>query len=726
VRRRAGARAALAALAALGALNAGGCRGREVGSYPEASLVLISIDTLRADRLPAYGYARGSTPSLDALAREGIVFEDVVSHCPLTLPAHASLLTGLLPFRHGVRDNVGFTLSDAHATLATRTHDAGFATGAAVSAFVLRSGTGIARGFDRYDDAIDVDAAGEALGLQQRDGALAVDSLAEWVTGLGERRFFAFLHLYEPHTPYAPPERFRGFADPYDGEVAYADELVGRFVARLRDTRRLDRVVLAVTSDHGEGLGDHGEQEHGFFLYREAVRVPLVLRLPRSERGGMRVAGTVAQVDVPATLLDLIALPHGGLDGASLRPALAAGRVSGRRVYSETYFPRFHFGWSELHAVTEDRHRLIRAPRPEIYDLADDPRERRNRAAERSALVAGMSAWLDATLAGQAAPRPEAASAEVQEKLRTLGYVSGGVAAPAEGALPDPKDKVAIYESFRRAAGLGAAGRHAEAVAELRRVLAEEPRMLDAWESLGHALLRMGREREGLQAFGKVLEGDPRRATTHLALARIHAFAGRVREAEGHAELAAEADPGRSFEMLAEVFLAQRRPKEAAAFARRSLAADRDRLMSHFVLAVVARAEGRCQDALADYGAAEAIWRRRKGLVVRELHAGKADCLARLGREAEAEREFLAEIETIPHSREGRVGLAMLYRSQARDQAAREAVAGVVTAHPSPGPDEYAVVVRTLAGLGDRDAARDWAGRARARFPEDRRFRSAP
>jgi arylsulfatase A-like enzyme/Tfp pilus assembly protein PilF len=709
----------------MGALATAGCRAtREVPSYPDASLVLISIDTLRADRLPAYGYAKGSTPSLDALARVGIVFEDVVSHCPLTLPAHASMFTGLLPFRHGVRDNLGFMLSEGHETLATRAKQGGFATGAAVSAFVLRSGTGIARGFDRYDDAIEVDAGGEALGLQQRDGAAAVDSLAEWLTGIGGRRFFAFLHLYEPHTPYAPPERFRHLPDPYDGEVAYSDELVGRFVARLRDRGLLERVALAVTSDHGEGLGDHGEQEHGLFLYRESLRVPLLLRLPRGDRGGTRVAGTVAQVDLTATLLDLMALPWDGLDGVSLRPALSVGRAPARRVYSETYFPRFHFAWSELLAVTDDRHRLIRAPRPEVYDLKDDPQERRNLAAERGTILAGMNAWLDAALAGQAAPKPEAASAEVQERLRALGYVGGGVAAPAAGTLPDPKDKVAVYERFRRAAGLGAKGRHELAAAELRGVLAEEPRMLDAWESLGHALLRTGREQEALQAFAKVLEGDPNRASTHLALARLHAFAGRVREAEGHAELAAATAPGRSFEMLAEVFLGQRRLKEAAAFARRSLAADRDSLMSHFVLGVVARTEGRCDEALAEYGAAEAIWRRRKGLVVRDLHAGMADCLARLGREPEAEREFLAEIETIPHSREGRVGLAMLYRSQARDRAAREVVAGIVNAHPNPGPEEYGIVVRTLAALGDRDAAREWAGPAQARFPGDARFGS--
>src|SRR5206468_3923717 len=210
-------------------------------------------------------------------------------------------------------------------------------TGAAVSAYVLRRATGIAEGFDTYDDAIETDRTSDAMADQQRDGAAAVESLARWVEARGDRRFFAFLHLYEPHAPYTPPPAHRNHAHPYDGEISYADELVGRFVNRLRAADRLDRAILAVTSDHGEGLGDHGEKEHGFFLYREAVRVPLIVRLPGGARGGTRVSGTVAQVDLPATLLDLLGLPAEGMDGRSQRLAIAKGAAEPRPVYSETF-----------------------------------------------------------------------------------------------------------------------------------------------------------------------------------------------------------------------------------------------------------------------------------------------------------------------------------------------------------------------------------------------------
>jgi arylsulfatase A-like enzyme/Tfp pilus assembly protein PilF len=715
-------RAAAGLLTALAA--GGGCGAREAGPWPDAPVVLVSIDTLRADHLTLYGYRRGATPHLDAFGREAVVFEDAYSHCPLTLPAHASMLTGLLPPRHGVRDNAGFTLAPEARTLAARLAGAGYATGAAVSSYVLRAGTGIARGFELYDDAIERDASREDMAEQQRDGAAAVDALLRWIEAQGGRPFFAFLHLYEPHTPYAPPspyrERFEG--RPYDGEIAYADELVGRFLDRLRARGVLDRAIVAVTSDHGEGLGDHGEQEHGFLLYRETVRVPLVLRLPGGTRGGTRVRGAVAQVDLPATLLDLVSLPADAMDGVSLRKALG-GRGPGRPVYSETLFPRYHFGWSELLAATDDRYRYIRAPRPEIFDLEADPLEKRNRAGE----LAGTSAALDVWLAGHSggsAPAPAPVDVETQRRLEALGYVGGGAPAPAAGgALADPKDKVAVLEAFKRAVARGREGRDEEAVAGLRAVLADSPGMLDAWEALGLSLARLGREKEAIQALERAVSVDPASPAAHLALARIHALAGRRDLVERHALAATARGPGEAYELLAELRLNEGRLEEAAACARQSLEADARRVVGHVVLGAVARREGRCEEAVAEYRRASQALASHHGLVVPGIHSGLADCLARLGREAEAEREFEAEIAAIPWSPEGRVGLATLYRSQGRDAEARRVLEGVVSAHPRPGPDEYRVVVRTARVLGDEGAARTWTVRARSRFPGDARFR---
>lgn len=718
-------RPALALLTTLAAVLAAGvgCRGRSSGPFSEASVVLVSIDTLRSDRLGIHGYTKGSTPALDALAREGVVFESVWSHCPLTLPAHASMFTGLLPPRHGVRDNMGFTLEPTHRTLATRFKQAGFATGGAVSAYVLRRATGIAQGFDAYDDALVVDSSVESLGAQQRDGAVTEEALSRWIEAQSGRRFFAFLHLYEPHAPYTPPPQHRQHADPYDGEVAYADEIAGRLVARLRELSLLDRVVLAVTSDHGEGLLDHGEQEHGFFLYREAVQVPLILRLPGARGAGRRVGGVVNLVDLPATLLDLAGVAHDGMDGVSQRGALDTGKAASRPVYSETYFPRYHFGWSELFAVTEDRHRYIRAPRPELFDLVEDPGEKRNLAGERSGAIAAMNIWLEREAKPGEAPKPAPASAETREALQALGYVGGGVVAPASGPLPDPKDKLPVYEAYRKAIEARREGRAEEAVRELRSVVADSPGMLDAWEALGTTLVRLGRETDGIAAFDEVVRRDPTNAAAHLALAKIHGLAGRRERAEKHAELASVTDPGQGFETLAQILLDQNRPADAARYARRSLDADPNRVMSLFVLGVVAQRVGRYAEAAGTYKQAIEAQGRQKDLVVRGLHSGLGDCLARLGREAEAEAEFLAEIAAIPYSREARVGLALLYRSQGKDASVREILAGVVALNPHAGADEYFAVARTLAVLGDGPAAREWASRARALFPSDPRFR---
>jgi arylsulfatase A-like enzyme/Tfp pilus assembly protein PilF len=717
---------ALAVAALLAA--AGGCsrwRGAAgATAFKDASVVLISIDTLRADHLPAYGYQAGATPALDRLAGEGVLFEAVYSPVPQTLPAHASLFTGLVPPHHGVRDNIGFTLKPGPRTLAERFQAAGFATGAAVSAYVLRAQTGISRGFDTYDDRLPIEGGTESLGSVQRDGAVAVESLDRWVEAQGGRRFFAFLHLYEPHTPWAPPPAHAHFVHPYDGDVAYADELVGRFLEPLRARGLLDRAVVAVTADHGEGLNEHGEEEHGMFLYREAVHVPLIVRLPGAAHGGTRVRGTAALVDVAPTLLELAGLATDGMDGASLAGAIAARRTASRPVYSETLFPRYHFGWSELYAVTDDRYRFIRAPRPELFDAVQDPGEKTNLYAARQTAAAPMNAWLERQVQqGAVAPR-EAVSAETQEKLQALGYVGTAAATAAAGSdLPDPKDRIADAEELKKAITLRRSGKVAEAVGQYRKVLARNPRMVDAWEGLGFSLSDLGRPAEAIAALDAAVELDPARSGTHLALARIHALQGHPDRAQKHAEIAAEGDPGQGNEVLAQLAMDRGDLARAAELAARSVQADDRREMAHFILGEVARQQGRYEDALRAYGQAEEAVRLRRNAIVRNLHANMADCLARLGREKEAEKEFLAEIETIPYSREGRVGLAMLYRSQGRDADARAVLGGLIAAEPNPSADSYWTVVRTFSVLGDLEAARHWSAQARARFPADPRFR---
>jgi tetratricopeptide (TPR) repeat protein len=650
-----------------------------------------------------------------------VVFDAAYSHCPLTLPSHASLFTGLLPPHHGIRDNIGFTLRPAHRTLAARFKAAGWSTGAAVSAFVLRSPTGIAQGFDFYEDALEVEGAPESLADLRRDGAIAVEALARWIESQGSRRFFAFLHLYEPHAPCVPPDRYRGLTHPYDGAVAYADELVGRFLDRLQGQGRLQQAVVAVVSDHGEGLKDHGEEEHGLLLYREALHVPLILRLPGAIQGGTRIAGTVGAVDFAATLLDLAGLPADGLDGVSLRPALRRGAVEARPVYSETLYPRYHLGWSDLYAATEGRHRYIRAPHPELFDLETDPGERHNLVDLPEPRRSPLAQWLERHLGDVSAP--EAATAEVREKLQALGYLGGSAVATSAGTLPDPKDRIADHEDLKRSLALRQAGKDREAIVLFRRVLDRNPRMLDAWEMLGFTLVRAGRTQEGLAALREGLALDSLNSQIHLFLAKIYGLDRKLDMASKHAELAAQRDPGEGYEVAAQLMMDRGDTVRAEALARQSLAADPQRLMSYFILGVLAQKTGRCDEALGSFRKAEEIQKRQKRTVVRTLHANIGDCLARLGREAEAEREFRAEIEILPATREGRVGLATLYRSQKRDDEARAVLAGLVSAESPPSAETYWTVVHTLSVLGDVEGARQFAGRAQARFPSDPRFR---
>ena len=716
--RRATAAVALALLLA-------GCRSRPPETWPEASVVLVSIDTLRADHLPLYGYARGSTPAIDALGREGIVFDAVYSHCPLTLPAHASMFTGLIPPHHGVHDNAGFTLKPGTRTLAARFRDSGRATGAAVSAFVLRRATGIAQGFDRYDDEVVQDASLEDMGNQQRDGAAAVASLLGWIEAQGDRRFFAFLHLYEPHTPYTPPSPYRErFADrPYDGEIAYADELVGRLLAPLRARGVLDHTVVVVTADHGEGLGEHGEQEHGFFLYRETVRVPLVVRLPGAAHAGTRVSATAAQVDLPATLLDLAGVPAAGMDGVSLQPRDRGGPRAGPTRLLGNVLPSLPLRLER--AAVDHREPVPLHPRASTRAVRRNHGPGRDEERDRRARVGAPG---DERVAGQAGARGrrrgsgEDRSRNVGETAGTGLRRGGGPAASTAGPLADPKDKVAVFEAYKSALALRREGKDAQVVTALRAVLADSPGMLDAWQTMGLALARLGRVPEAVRALETALRLDPSRGAVHLALAKVYEVTGETGPLEKHAQAAALTVPGEGYEILATLKLQQNRLAEATEAARRSLEADPSRVMGHYVLAVVAQRAGRCEEAVPEFQKAAEAQRLQKRLVVRGLHSGLGDCLARAGREADAENEFRAEIDTFPNTKDGHVGLAALYRSQGRDAEARSVLEGVVTANPRAGAEEYATVIRTFSVLGDAAAARAWTARAHARFPADRRF----
>jgi choline-sulfatase len=419
------------------------------------NVVIVTLDTTRADRLSPYGLMDVSMPALDRLAREGVVFDQATSVAPLTLPAHASLFTGLFPPNTRVHDNADHPLDDRFTTLAEIVHALDFRTGAFLGSIVLRSDRGLAQGFDRYS-GVESRSAGEGSGAalaRQRRGDEVVTDALRWLDEVGDARFLLWAHLYDPHRPYDPPEPYRSrYADRYVGEIAFADSQIDRVLDALDARDLMNRTIVIVAGDHGESLGDHGEQDHGVFIYESVLRVPLIIRIPSISP--KRVASVVRLTDVMPTVLDLLGASAPMMDGISLRDLLTGRhRDLNLEAYSESEYPR-RLGWSALRALRDGRFKLIDAPRPELYDLHRDPFEQRNVYDERRATAAAMTRRLHAlarphfTTGLESSRRPAVAvDPGLAEQLAALGYAGPRTppAVPAVQDLPDPKDCIGLY-----------------------------------------------------------------------------------------------------------------------------------------------------------------------------------------------------------------------------------------------------------------------------------------
>ena len=680
-----------------------------------APVFVVCVDTLRADHLPAYGYSRVETPALDSLARDSIVFDNAISHVPLTLPSHVSLFTGLLPFQHGVRDNLGYRLSKEHPTLATLLKRSGYATGAAVSAIVLDHGSGVAEGFDYYEDAVEARDVAQAIGQVQRGGDETERLLEGWIGGQPpDARLFAFLHLYEPHSPYSPPEPFRSryASAPYDGEVAASDRIVGRFVDFLRRKNLYDRSVVVFLSDHGEGLGDHGEDEHGIFLYREEVRVPLFVKLPGARLRGKRVSEPAQIADVLPTILAALGekMPE-GLPGRSLVD-FAEGKGAVRRIYSETVYPRYHFGWSDLASLTDDRHQYIHAPRPELYDWRDDPREKKD-------LTAGLPPAfraMRAEIAGMSRPMqpPGASDPETVKKLASLGYIGAAAPSSANEDLPDPKDRIGTIDQLKQASRLAAEYRDLEGIELLSRLAEQNPRMLDVWETLARLLRRAGRTREALAALERADRLAPGTPQVMLGLADLHLENRDFDRARALALAAGEAGaPGFREELAAIAFAAgdlESARREAEAVLAKMPGARAPRL----VLARIAVARGDLAGALALLDQAAELDRSSARTSAVGLRSLRGDVLARLGREKEAEADFRSEVANYPENLDGWARLALLVASQGRSAELDGLLLEMTKTIPTP--QGYDAALRVSRIIGDSARTRDWTRRKIARF----------
>jgi choline-sulfatase len=672
----------------------------------DLNVLVITLDTTRWDRIGAYGDRGASTPNLDRLAAEGVLFHQAIAAAPLTLPAHATIFTGLLPPRHGVRDNGGYTLDAKHRTLATMLHEKGWRTGAFLGAFVLDGKFGLNQGFETYHDRFDVSKYQRvSLGDIARRAGEVVDNALPWLEAAAAHRFFAWLHFYDAHSPYEPPEPFRTrFAErPYAGEIAYVDFQVGRVLQWL-DTKGLtDRTIVIAIGDHGESLNEHGEGTHGFFIYDATTRVPFIVRAPYSRMRGRRIDGTVRSEDVMPTILELLGdRPPDAIEGRSLVRLLTGSSADlNLDAYSESLYARNHYGWSELRALRSGRFKYIGTTRPELYDLERDPGERRNLYSDRRALAERMAAELDrlAEEDESAGAGPSTVDPETRERLAALGYIGSftRTAAKAGEALPDPKDKIDIFNLMTSAQEASGKSTADDAIARLTKVIAQDPDVLDAWVMLGNEYYRkrdfpnalrhyrraleinpdydlatinlanayrsMGDYKAAILGYERYLEKDPKNAWVRYQLGELYVDLDQLDRADAAFRQALSDDMRVAAARNALGVIAFRRGDLAGAEAeiRAAIAQKRDVRLAHFNLALIAEARGDVQTALREY---QTEIETQAGAYKAAFNLGKLH--EQIGNAAAQEAAFRKSIELNPRFAEGYFHLAKLLLDEER------------------------------------------------------------
>jgi tetratricopeptide (TPR) repeat protein len=552
------------------------------------NVLLLTLDTTRADRIGSYGHAKARTPNLDAIARNGVRFANAYAPVPLTLPSHASILTGLTPLAHGVRNNGRYVLSYDKPTLAKILRDKGAATAAFVSSFSVDSRFGLDQGFDVYDDNFQEGSPFKALNAERKAEQVFL-AFSNWLDRFGEERFFAWVHFFDPHLPYSPPSPYREdfAADLYDGEIAYMDFIVGEVMRKIRDRNLLAKTVIVVAGDHGEAFGEKGESGHGVFLYEMAVRIPLLMyaegRLPNN-----RVVNTrVRLIDIVPTVLDLLGMEApAGVQGRSLLPFIQNKVRKDQDVYLETVYPRENFGWAPLTGLISGKWKFVLAPKPELYDLADDPAEEKNRVPESGGTVTELKGRLAALVqsagaTAEAAPREF--SADEKARLRSLGYID--YSEPGAKGEADPKDKIEEIGMVQDAEKADFEGRFDVAASLHEKMLALRPRAASSYinlalaqarrknfeaavatlkrgldalpgdelliSRLGYTYLVMNRLSDAMAVMSELLKTNPRSIEALSAVAVILDGSGKKAEARDYFESALSVEPENKFLRMA-------------------------------------------------------------------------------------------------------------------------------------------------------------------------------
>ncbi|HEY3174914.1 MAG TPA: sulfatase-like hydrolase/transferase [Candidatus Polarisedimenticolia bacterium] len=697
------------------------------GPTGDSSVLLITIDTLRADHLGAYGDRDVRTPFIDTLADEGVLFENAITPAIMTLPSHASILTGTWPPTHGIRNNGDYRLSPGALTLAEVLRARGLRTGAVVGSFVLDSMFGLDQGFESYDDALPARSSNQTFFAERPAGAVT-DAALRYLGSVRPARFFLWVHFFDPHHPYTAPTSWREQypRSGYDAEIAYVDSEIGRLLAGMKEMGIRDKTLVVLAADHGEGLGDHGEESHGVLPYEEETRVPLIFSLAPHLPAGRRVKGVVRTVDIMPTILELLRIdPEGAAAPVQGTPlwrlmADAKGTMPGLPAYAEAMAPLLLYGWSPLTVVRDDRYKYIEGPRPELFDLVADPREKNDLYAARADLAAQYKTKLESlrrevTREGAGA-ETIAPDPETEARLRSLGYATGGGARPPDsgaGALPDPRQMVPALEKINRvyaafgsgqydaaaaeareilaehpenrsvrfylAGALMETGRHAEAAQEYRKILDASPKDTEAMSNLGWCLTNMQRFDEATETFQRVLEFFPDHIYAKASLANIAFIKGDYREASRLYKEVLRIEPNHmpSIKTMAKMFEETGKLDEAAVFWEHATDVDPGNVDVWMSLGWVRFQQGRNDDALA-------VLDRAKELApdAPELLAAAGDVRLAMGKIEEARADYQRAIHLAPRLAAGYYGLGIIEGKLGDPFKALDLVARAVLLNP--------------------------------------------
>src|SRR6266404_3275004 len=618
---------------------------------PEKSppnVVLITIDTLRADHLGCYGYQKIKTPNIDGLAANGTRFTRAFTAVPVTLPSHTAMLTGTYPMLSGMHDFSANKLSPQQPTLATVLKQSGYATGAVVGSAVLDSRFGLNHGFDFYYDHFDFSRLEEAnLDEMERPGNVVADVALDWLAKNSQKKFFLWMHLYDPHFPYHPPEPYsREYAaQPYDGEIAFADEQVGRLLRFLKEKGIYQNTVIVLCGDHGESLGEHGEKTHGFFIYNATMHVPLIIHLP-GKSATQTVSDPVSLVDLMPTVLAATGLDiPSQVQGRSLVPALRGEKIDqDRTLYGETFLPRLHFNWSELRGAENAKYHFIDAPRPELYDLAKDPGELRNLFPEKKAVAEEMRAKLAGLIreysAGKELAEKTGLDPALMERLKSLGYAGfsgGGDPTITNRDLPDPKDRIVTYELISDAIADSQHGRYQESIEKLKAAIKTEPQSVPAHYLQGLNYYRSKMFSESVNELQKAVQLSPDYSLAVFNLGMAQAHAGQIDDAIATLRRALQLD-STNFEAaynLGVAYIQKKEMQPAVEAFQRSIAINPDLARSHQALGETLIYLDRLDEAIAEL-------RKAVELAPQEpaMHRALAQALAAEGLTAEPNQEM--------------------------------------------------------------------------------------